>query len=204
MSELASDSMTRAEPASGSTTSAEVLVQPQVFNFVDFDAERIGGVARTLLGQVGVEVPLRLEIDEGTPLGRAWLTSLEPLVLAVESGAFEDPKRPRQLSDRSIVDTLGRLLFRVKDRLDPAFGEVPADEDLDLAQSVAWDSYAVGRIARLGYPAQRQRRLYHFRNRHGFSDTADAAFARLWEGEGLTWADVQAVCDETAANRTVA
>jgi len=36
------------------------------------------------------------------------------------------------------------------------------------------------------------------------SDTADAAFERLWNGEGLTWADVQAVCDETAATRSVA
>jgi hypothetical protein len=62
----------------------------------------------------------------------------------------------------------------------------------------------VGRLARLGYPAQRQRRLYHFRNRHGFSDVADAAFDRLWTGDGLTWADIQAVCAETAAMRSVA
>jgi hypothetical protein len=51
---------------------------------------------------------------------------------------------------------------------------------------------------------QRQRRLYHFRNRHGFSDVADAAFARLWDASGLTWADIQAVCDETEASRSAA
>jgi hypothetical protein len=147
---------------------------------------------------------VRIEVDETTPLGRAWTSSLEPLVLSVESGAFEDPKRPRHLSERSVADVLGRLLFRVRDRLDPTFGDVPADDDLSLPESTAWDAYAVGRLARLGYPAQRQRRLYHFRNRHGFSDVADAAFERLWTGEGLSWSDIQAVCAETAGSRSVA
>jgi hypothetical protein len=97
---------------------------------------------------------------------------------------------------------LGRLFFRIRDRLDPAFGEPPPDSELSLAQSTAWDAYAVGRAVRLGYPASRQRRLYRFRNRHGFSDTADAVFDRLWNAEGLTWADIQAAVDETAATRT--
>jgi hypothetical protein len=182
----------------------EVAVAPETYSFVEFDSERIRAVASKLLDEIGVAVPLRIEVDETTPLGRAWTSSLEPLVLSVESGAFEDPKRPRGLSERSAADVLGRLLFRVRDRLDPSFGEVPADDALSLAESTAWDAYAVGRLARLGYPAQRQRRLYHFRNRHGFSDVADAAFERLWTGEGLTWADIQAVCEETAATRSVA
>jgi hypothetical protein len=182
----------------------EVVVSPESFNFVDFSRERIAAVASKLMDEVGLTVPLRLEVDETTPLGRAWLESLEPLVVAVESGAFEDPKRPRQLSERSVADVVGRILFRVRDRLDPSFGEVPADDKLSLPESAAWDAYAVGRLGRLGYPAQRQRRLYHFRNRHGFSDVADSAFERLWNGEGLTWSDIQAVCEETAAVRTVA
>ena len=182
----------------------EVTVVPDTYNFVEFDGERIREVATTLMEQIGVPVPLRIEVDETTPLGRAWTSSLEPLVLTVESGAFEDPKRPRHLSERSVADVLGRLLYRVRDRLDLSFGQVPADDDLSLPESTAWDAYAVGRLARLGYPAQRQRRLYHFRNRHGFSDVADAAFERLWTSDGLTWADVQAVCEETAATRSVA
>ena len=182
----------------------EVTVVPDTYNFVEFDGEQIRAVATTLMEQIGVPVPLRIEVDETTPLGRAWTASLEPLVLSVESGAFEDPKRPRHLSERSVADVLGRLLFRVRDRLDPSFGQVPADDDLTLPESTAWDAYAVGRLARLGYPAQRQRRLYHFRNRHGFSDVADAAFERLWTGDGLTWSDIQAVCEETAATRSVA
>jgi hypothetical protein len=182
----------------------EVVVSPESFNFVDFSGERIAAVASKLMDEVGLTVPLRLEVDETTPLGRAWLASLEPLVVSVESGAFEDPKRPRQLSERSVADVVGRILFRVRDRLDPSFGEVPADDKLSLPESAAWDAYAVGRLGRLGYPAQRQRRLYHFRNRHGFSDVADSAFERLWNGEGLTWSDIKAVCEETAATRTVA
>jgi len=182
----------------------QVTVSPETYNLVEFDGAQIRAVATKLVEQIGVPVDLRIEVDETTPLGRAWTSSLEPLVLTVESGAFEDPKRPRHLSERSIADVLGRLLFRVKDRLDPAFGEVPADDDLSLPESTAWDAYAVGRLARLGYPAQRQRRLYHFRNRHGFSDVADGAFERLWTGDGITWADIKAVCDETAAMRSVA
>ena len=182
----------------------EVTVSPETYNLIEFEADRIRAVASTLADQIGVPVPVRIEVDETTPLGRAWTSSLEPLVLSGESGAFEDPKRPRQMSERSTADVLGRLLFRVSDRLDPAFGDVPPDDDLSLPESTAWDAYAVGRLARLGHPAQRQRRLYHFRNRHGFSDVADAAFDRLWDGQDLKWADVLAVCEETAATRNVA
>ena len=71
---------------------------------------------------------------------------------------------------------LGRLLLQALDRRDPAFGDPPPDDALSVAHRVAWDVYAVGRLQRLGYRAQRQRRLYAFRNRHGFTDAADAAF----------------------------
>jgi len=46
---------------------------------------------------------------------------------------------------------------------------------------------------------QRQRRLYQFRNRHGFTDAADAAFAKLWEADDLTWADISATSQEALA-----
>jgi hypothetical protein len=180
---------------------SDVTVTPETWQFVDFDGHRIATVSATLLEQIGLRAPLRIEVDETTPLARAKMLSLDPLVLDVESGAFEDPKRPRQLSERQVADVLGLLLFRASDRLDGGFGEVPPDDGLNVAQSTAWDVYAVGRFARLGYPVQRQRRLYYFRNRHGFSDTADAAFERLWTADRLTWDDILAVCDETAATR---
>ena len=178
---------------------ADVVVSPTTFSYVSFDAGRIEAVVRKLVEEIGIDRAVRVEVDETTPLGRVSVTSLEPVTLEVESGAFEDLRRPRQLSEERVADAAGRLLLRTRDRLDPAFGDAPPDKDLSLAHHTAWDAYAVGRLGRLGYPVQRQRRLYHFRNRHGFSDVADAVFERLWTGEGLTWADIEQACKETAA-----
>lgn len=183
---------------------AQVTVTPEEWHHVAFDSGRIAAVADKLLGEIGLDVDLAVEVDETTPTGRVSVASLDPLVVRVESGAFEDPKRPRQLSEQAVADVLGRVLHRCRDRLDPAFGDPPADSELTLQQWTAWDAYAVGRCARLGYPVQRQRRLYHFRNRHGFSDVADQAFARLWVAAGLTWNDIEAVCAETEAAKAAA
>jgi hypothetical protein len=182
---------------------AKVEVTPQEFVMVKFDAARIAAVAGEVADKVGVpaDAVLRIEVDEQEPLGRTTVTSLDPITITVEGGAFEDAKRPRQMSERGIVDVLGRLLFRVQDRIDPAFGDPPADEELTLQQATAWDAYAVGRAERAGLAVQRPRRLYHFRNRHGFSDVADAAFTRLWDADALTWAEIDAICAETAAAR---
>jgi hypothetical protein len=184
---------------------AKVEVTPQEFVMVKFDAARITAVASEVADKVGFPAAavLRIEVDEQEPLGRTVVTSLDPITITVEGGAFEDAKRPRQMSERGIVDVLGRLLFRVKDRLDPAFGDPPADEELTLQQQTAWDAYAVGRAERAGLAVQRARRQYHFRNRHGFSDAADAAFSRLWDADALTWAEIDAICAETAAAREV-
>ncbi len=98
-----------------------------------------------------------------------------------------------------VADVIGRLLLRAADRLSPAFADAPPDDQLDLAHQTAWDSYALGRLERLGYDVRRPRRLYHFRNRHGFTDVADQAFDRFWSGDGVTWAELDALCQETAA-----
>src|SRR5438552_464571 len=145
---------------------------------------------------------LQDEVDETSPLGKTEVLAIDPVTVAIESGAFEDAKRPRHLSERSVRSVLGRLLFRAHDRLDPSFAEAPPDADLPLREHVAWDVYAVGRCERLGWRVQKERRRYHFRIRHGFTDVADEAFDRLWAAEGLTWADLRAVCDETEAADT--
>jgi len=182
---------------------ATVTVTPTEWQYVFFDTATITAIVEKLVGEIGVDRDVHVEVDESTPLGRAKVTALDPAItLSIEGGAFEDPKRPRHLSERGVADVTGRWLLRSRDRLDPAFGDPPPDEELTLSQVTAWDTYCVGRLAGLGYPVQRQRRLYHFRNRHGFSDIADAAFERLWHANGLTWADIQAVCDETAPTRT--
>lgn len=179
-----------------------VSVSPEKFNLVNYESSEIASIVDELIKAIGLpsDVDVRIEVDESTPLGRATVTSTDPLVISLESGALEDPKRPRTLSRTGSADVLGRLLFRVRDRRDPAFGDPPPDDQLTLPQSVAWDAYCVGRLVRLGFKHydNRQRRLYHFRNRHGFSDAADEAFDRLWTADNLTWSDITALSDSAA------
>lgn len=182
---------------------AKVVVTPEEFSFVSFDAARVADLTGKIADKVGLpaDIEVRIEIDEASPLGRTRLESLDPIIISVEGGALEDAKRPRHLSDRSVIDVIGRLLFRAKDRLDPGFAGAPPDAELTLQQHTAWDVYAVGRCDRAGWAPQRQRRVYHFRNRHGFTDAADRVFERLWNAEGLSWIDLEAACAETAAAR---
>ncbi len=178
-----------------------VEVRPAEFSMVHFDAAEIQALTERLAAEIGLsaDLPIVVDVDETTPLGRAVVASTDPVVLELESGALEDAKRPRQLDPIGAADVLGRLLLQVRDRRDPAFGDPPADEDLPLPHSVAWQVYCVGRLARLGHRVQRQRRLYQFRNRHGFTDAADAVFERLWQADGLSWADLTAASDEARA-----
>jgi hypothetical protein len=175
-----------------------VEVRPAEFSLVFFDAAEIQGIVEKLVAEIGLpgDLQVTVEVDETTPMGRARVASTDPVLITAESGAFEDVKAPRQLSVAGTTDVLGKLLFSVRDRLDPAFGEPPAEDDLTLQQSVAWEVYCVGRLGRLGHPVQRQRRLYQFRNRHGFTDAADAAFERLWTSDALTWADIESISEQ--------
>lgn len=179
----------------------DVTVTPQEFSYVDFDAERIAEVGRKALADLGYDRAMTIEVDETTPLSRVTVESSDPLVLKAESGAFEDPKHPRQLSEQHAADALGRTLLRLRDRESGGFADAPPDDELTLPQWTAWEAYIIGRLARMGYRAQRQRRLYHFRNRHGFTDTADAVFDRLWNAESLTWAEIEKACEETERAR---
>jgi hypothetical protein len=181
-----------------------VTVTPETFTLVEFDAARIASVTRRLVRQIGFPrgTDVVVDVDERVPLGRAELLSTDPIVLQIEGGALEDGKRPRHLSEVSAADIIGRLLFRAQDRLDPDFGEAPPDDALSLALANAWDVYCTGRLVQLGYRAQRQRWLYAFRNRHGFTDASDDAFARLWEASTpMTWADIAALSAAAEAAR---
>lgn len=180
---------------------SRVTLDPPTFTLVDFDPAEITALVEGLLDQIGLDRPVRIEVDQTTPLGHAEVKSIDPIVLAVESGAMEDSHRIRQLSPRGTVNVLGVMLFRTRDRLDPAFGDVPVDSALALPLDTAWDVYAAGRLVRLGHANydERQRRLYQFRTRHGFSDASDAAFEALWDGTGLTWSDIERLSGEAGA-----
>jgi hypothetical protein len=174
---------------------AAVVLRPDQFALVDYDPERIKAITETVADAAGLgaEVEVIVEIDDSSPLGVTSIDGTDPIHIRLESGALEDPKHPRQLAEAGAAGSIGRLLFRVADRLTEGFADAPDDKDLPPAAGVAWEIYAAGRLARSGQQAQLQRWRYHFRNRHGFSDHADAAFDRLWSADDLTWADIQAL-----------
>lgn len=180
---------------------AKVSVTPSTFNLVSYDSGEIRSILEELADRIGMpaEADVRLVVDEATPLGRIKLASSDPVVMEVEGGALEDSHDLRHLSKRSTVDACGRLMLRAFDRRQPAFAEAPDEDGLTLQQLTAWDSYCMGRLERAGYDARKGRRQYHFRNRHGFTDVADAVFERLWSADSLSWADIEVACAETAA-----
>jgi hypothetical protein len=181
---------------------AMIRVLPATFRLVHYDNAEIGSIARRVADAIGFgdDVEIVVQVIEESPLGRVSVSSLEPITITCEGGALEDQKAPRRLSEDNTLSSLSKVLYRVHDRQFGGFGEAPPDDRLTLAESVAWDVHAVGRSARAGFPVQRQRRLYAFRNRHGFSDVADAAFEELWNAPALTWADVQSICERTKAS----
>jgi hypothetical protein len=180
-----------------------VDVSPETFTMVDFDATAIREIAEGLCAQIGIppEQPVTINIDETVPLARARVSSVDPVVLELEGGALEDPKRIRQFSPLGATRVLGRLLFQARDALDPSFGTAPPRDEMPLPVRVAWDTYSAGRVARLGYEAQRQRWLYAFRTRHGFHDGADQIFDVLWEADGLSWADIERLSADALGDR---
>ena len=174
---------------------ANVRVTPEEFVLVHFEHGEVLDVATRVVERVGID-PSRevvVAVNETTPLQRVVVTSLDPVTIDIESGALEDPRKPRRLSVEIAESSLSKVLFRVRDRLDGSFADAPPDNKLTNAQRSAWNVYAVGRCARAGFAVQQQRQRYAFRNRHQFSDSADAVFDALWSAESLTWAEVQAM-----------
>ena len=169
-----------------------VTVEPNEYRFVQFDAELIRRVGEGLTAALGIDRPLHVQVDETTPLARVRIEVGDTITVHVESGAFEDSRRPREQSEVATTASLGRALLRARDRLQGGFGEAPADDVLSLPQVAAWDTYCVGRLSRMGVPINQQRWRYNFRNRFGFTDAADAAFEAVWAAEGLTWAELEA------------
>jgi hypothetical protein len=179
-----------------------VTVTPHEFHYVFFDASVIADVAADVLDRLGMaDRSLHVEVDETTPIARTTIELGDPLHVRAESGAFEDTRKPRQLSEEAVATSLGRVLLRARDRLDGTFGEAPPDDELDLARVAAWEAYCVGRLARAGVPVHEQRWRYNFRNRHGFTDVADGAFDGIWSSVRLTWPELAQRSDAAIAAR---
>lgn len=180
-------------------TAPAVTVHPQEFKFVSFDATLIERIAAQLAEALGIDRPMVIEVDETTPLAKVRIDLGDTITLHVESGAFEDSRQPRRQSETATTLAIGRALLRCHDRLSGGFGECPPDDQLDLRQIAAWDTYCVSRLARLGVPVLEQRWRYNFRNRHGFHDRADQGFERVWSSTGLTWGELESISQGATA-----
>ncbi len=181
---------------------ANVTVTPDEFVLVLFEHDEVLDVANRVVERVGIDSNRHVivAVDETTPLQRVVVSSLDPVTIEAESGALEDPRKPRRLSVEIAESSLSKVLFRVRDRLDGSFTDAPPDDKLTNAQRSAWNVYAVGRSERAGFPVQKQRQRYAFRNRHEFSDNADAVFDTLWCAESLTWSRLVALTSTVASN----
>lgn len=175
-----------------------ILLDPPAFTVVKYDPAEITGIAARIAALVGFapDTSITVRVDERTVLARVRVAGVDPIVIDVEGGAFEDPKHPRMLSVERTELALGRAFFLVADRRSGRFDGAPADAKLTLAEAMVWDTYGAGRCRQIGVDVPRQRHLYAFRNRLGFTDRADATFERLWNASGLSWDDlVQAIAD---------
>lgn len=177
------------------------IVTPETFTMVDFDHATIltaFNETRAML-EMDPDLEITVEIEEQIPLIRAEVTSIDPAHIRMDGGSLENPKLTRQFNEDGVHATFGHLLLRIRDRLTPGFGETPVDLELPIQYRAAWDCYTSGRIERLGLRGRRQRRIYQFSVRHGFTEAADAAFERLWTADDLTWADLTEISDNAAA-----
>jgi len=179
-----------------------ITVVPDTFTKVDYDPATIADLAAGALALVP-ELPetldLEIDVDEDAATSRFSIASLDPLVLAVDSGAFEDYKRPRELGELATSIAITRLLLEVVDRLDPGFGAPELDDDVSQAHTQAWDVNLYARVGRLGLRLHQPRFRYNFRNRHGFTDAADRVFDQLWVADGLTWVRITELSDRALA-----
>ena len=108
------------------------------------------------------------------------------------SGALRGPPpAPRSCPRPASSPTSAGCCCACRDRERRLFADAPSDDELTLAAD-----RGVGHLLRRPPRAARlprstsQRWRYNFRNRHGFTDAADAVFDELWAADRLTWAEL--------------
>ncbi len=171
-----------------------IVIKPSTFDKVEFDAERIASYAdqARLLVDKGLsdDESIEIDVDETLSTSRVRIKSIEPIRIEVESGALEDYKFPRTLSELDSLVAFSRLFLEVADRRRSDFAAPELDAQLGRAERMAWDVNLYGRVGRLGLRVHMPRFRYDFRNRHGFSDLADRTFDTLWSDSKLTWPEI--------------
>ncbi len=143
---------------------------------------------------------LQIEVDETTPIARVQSEVGDPIAGAGGERCLRGhPAAPPALTRSPSTPPWGGRSCASATACTARSTTLRPTPELTLAQVAAWDTYAVGRLARLGYPVHQPRWIYNFRNRHGFTDHADDAFARIWEADDLSWEDLSALSDGAAA-----
>jgi len=183
--------------ATAGVSTAKVTVSPEEFIFVEYDAAEIATIVAELAAQLEIANPIRVIVDETTPLAKVYeeidaASSDATVTLHAESGALEDRKHLQSFSPKAARESLGRILLRAHDRMRPEFADAPPDLELTLEQNAAWDTYCAGRLARMGVEVNQQRWRYNHRNRFGFDDGVDAKFDLIWTSDDLGWSDIAA------------
>jgi len=198
MSELSTAATSTATVGvSTAKVTGKVTVSPEEFTFVEYDAAEIAAIVAELAAQLEIANPIRIIVDETTPLAKVYeqidaASSDATITLHAESGALEDRKHPQSFSPKGARESLGRILLRAHDRMRPEFADAPPDLELTLEQNAAWDTYCAGRLARMGVEVNQQRWRYNHRNRFGFDDGVDAKFDLIWSSDDLGWSDIAA------------
>jgi hypothetical protein len=183
---------------------SRITVAPDPFTLVPYDVDSIKALLEEAAALAGVAstVDISLTVDEElfAPLTGHMSDVVDGRIsLWISGGNFEDNKRPTYFSaDQARID-LAVMMLRAGDRLSDDFAAAPPDAQLPRGERVAWDTYAVGRAAKLGVDVRRPRQLYDFRLQHGFTDVADAAFDRCWESAHMTWEGIREIAKETGA-----
>ena len=101
------------------TDRSKVTVAPTEFKLVKYDPDEIADVAADLADRIGLANPIRIVVDETTPMaGMASTidgTSSDALItIHVESGALEDTKRFTNFNRHHAEVSLGRMLLRAR------------------------------------------------------------------------------------------
>src|SRR5581483_10552889 len=135
----------------------DVTVEPATFHLVDYDADTIAALVAEAAGWFGFDGPITVRVDEGSPLGDVVVESADPVVLAVEGGAFEDLKYIRKLSPVLVQTVVARVVGRIADRRHGF--DAPPDAEITTAQQDAWDAWLLGGASRHQLALPQARRL---------------------------------------------
>jgi hypothetical protein len=183
---------------------SRVHITPEKFTLVAYDADEIVRIVEDVAALIGFPPDVEIDLDVDQELFAPLVGHMSDVTdgrahIWISGANFEDKLAPQHFSASQARDDLTVALLRAKDRLSADFASTPDESNLSRAERAAWDVWAHGRAGRFGVPVRRQALLYEYRLQHGFTDTADAAFARLLAAETMTWDGIREICRETGA-----